>query len=267
MKDLFVVKFGGSLITKKTLDFPNDYDKIVKNSDKYIRFDVIEGPFDKLYRFHKKEPFNLILITGAGCFGHGLVKDFLKGKEVGPETIHKSVKLLNSKVCKLAEEKFSVTTIDPYETCFYEKGNFDTEKLEKEAERGLEKTTIVSTYGDIVHADKGRLGKFEVISGDDICVNLSLKFKPERVVMVTDVDGVYNKDPKGHPDAKLIKILDSSKLVEYSKSSDVTGGMSSKVKKLSRIAGEGINCYIINGLKENSLFDVLSGKEVGTKIV
>ena len=116
---------------------------------------------------------------------------------------------------------------------------------------------------------KGRLGKFEVISGDDLAVNLGLGLGVSKIIMLTDVDGVCTKDPKLYDDAELIRNLNpTSSKIEFSLTNiDVTGGMASKVKKLSSAAKKGIECQIINGLKKNNLLKSLSGENIGTRIM
>ena len=43
--------------------------------------------------------------------------------------------------------------------------------------------------------------KMAVLSGDQIVKYLAENLKPEKVVLGSDVDGIYNKDPKKYPDA------------------------------------------------------------------
>lgn len=60
-----------------------------------------------------------------------------------------------------------------------------------------------------------------------------------RCIFVTDVDGVFDQDPKSHPDSKLILELQARQEVNRSNvesvMTDVTGSMHGKVKWARRI--------------------------------
>ncbi|MCX8179533.1 MAG: isopentenyl phosphate kinase [Candidatus Aenigmarchaeota archaeon] len=264
---LSVIKLGGSVITKKYVkNFPSDFEKIKILGEKFLRKKTIENLIKEIYDA-KDEKQKLILINGAGVFGHYLVYKYLNGGDVKIETIHQSVKFLNEKVKKVVEKYFICSVLHPFELCVYHKGNFITKKMVAKAKEDLSKNRVILSYGDIIKADKGRLGGYEVFSGDDIATELAIKLKAEKIVMVTDVDGVYDKHPK-NKNAKLIpKICGKIDFIEFSRSKiDVSGEMKSKIEKLLIAAEKGVKSYIINGLKKGNLFDVMKGKNVGTSI-
>jgi len=130
------------------------------------------------------------------------------------------------------------------------------------------------TYGDIVPAVEGVKGNcepYQVISGDDLVGLLAEIWGAEKIIVATDVDGLFHKDPKMFKDAALIKELRSKDRMAISKSGkkiDVTGGMEGKVRKLRIIAEKGIKSQIINGLEMDNLKKALSGDEsIGTLIL
>lgn len=265
-----IIKFGGSVITRKyKKGFPLKYEEIEKYGDKFVRKFTIKRLIREIYQVYKESPFNFVLINGAGPFGHLLVYEYLRNKKVEIETIHKSVALLNSKIIKELERYFPVTIIHPFETCYYENGEFDIRKMEETVKNSFEDNKVVSTYGDIIPAKEGRLGKFHIISGDDIAINLATKIRADKIIMVTDVDGVFTKNPILYKDAKLIPKLNPNFInMDFTrdKSIDVTGGMESKIRKLIAAAEEGIESYIINGFEKNNLSNILHGKKLGTLI-
>ena len=50
-------------------------------------------------------------------------------------------------------------------------------------------------YGDVVLDVEDKI-KMAVLSGDQIVKYLAENLKPKKVVLGSDVDGIYNKDPK-----------------------------------------------------------------------
>lgn len=92
------------------------------------------------------------------------------------------------------------------------------------------------------------------------------------LVILTDIDGFYNKNPQSSPDAERYHtILDLSEKIEEAAggagSKLGTGGMLTKVHA-SRLAAEcGISAVIANGSNPNVLYSILEGEDVGTLFV
>lgn len=87
------------------------------------------------------------------------------------------------------------------------------------------------------------------------------------VIILSDVDGLYTKDPS-EPDAKMIKTVDAIS-VELKdslkgKSKLGRGGIQSKIKAAEIATSCGIPVVIANSRRENAIIDILAGKDVGT---
>lgn len=255
-----VLKLGGSLITKKDIKkFPLEIEEIKQRADEYIRLNEIKRIGKEVKEAMNEKPIQLVLINGAGPFGHFLVKHKRPSDEV-----RASVKLLNEKlVSELRKNGIDAVPIPPSESCEFVDGRFDISYLWEVGKVLLEEGKTLSTYGDVLQGGK-------VISGDDLIVLIAEHWQADRIITATDVDGVFTGDPKIYKDAKFIRVLGSENdvKVEYTIDSiDVTGGMESKVKKLRHAATNGINCRIINGLKEGNIKAALLGDEsIGTLI-
>ncbi len=89
------------------------------------------------------------------------------------------------------------------------------------------------------------------------------------LVILTDIDGLYDRNPRTNPDAKLIrrveKIDDNIRhMAGGSGSNRGTGGMATKIVAAEIATKAGVECCIINGNTPNNLYDLLDGKEIGT---
>ncbi len=89
------------------------------------------------------------------------------------------------------------------------------------------------------------------------------------LILLSDIDGLYDKNPAEHRDAKIIsrveKIDDAIRLAAGGTgSARGSGGMSAKIAA-AELAGEnGINMLIINGSRPENIFDIFDGKVIGT---
>ena len=106
-----------------------------------------------------------------------------------------------------------------------------------------------------------------------MCAQLSKQLCPKKVLMGTDVDGIFTGDPKIDCQAELITEINNSNLEEVlkkageSKNIDVTGGMRGKLEKLAETLN-GVPCEIFNLFVKENLKNVLLGKTIkSTKIL
>ena len=92
------------------------------------------------------------------------------------------------------------------------------------------------------------------------------------LVMLSDIDGLYDSDPRQNPDAKLISRVEQlDKAIHDSAmgagSSRGTGGMITKLKAAEICMEAGIDMLITNGTRPEVLYDVLDKIPVGTLFV
>jgi isopentenyl phosphate kinase len=90
-------------------------------------------------------------------------------------------------------------------------------------------------------------------------------FEPERVIFVSDIDGLYDRDPKTDRHASLIGEVTAEKLGSLGKEStvaDVTGGVHSKMEAMLRMCTADRDCVLVNGTVNNRLYSLLMGETV-----
>ena len=93
--------------------------------------------------------------------------------------------------------------------------------------------------------------------------------KAQKLVIFSDIDGFYDKDPRLHPNAKLIKYVDNidektKSLAGGAGSRRGTGGMRTKLEAAGLATAQGTEVIITNGKNPSSLYDIIEGKSVGT---
>jgi 5-(aminomethyl)-3-furanmethanol phosphate kinase len=98
-------------------------------------------------------------------------------------------------------------------------------------------------------------------TSDSIAAYVALKLQASRLILVTDVDGVFAEDPKKNRTAKLISEISTHDLLAHA---DRTAVDMFLPKFLSQHA---LECYVVNGLYPERVGAVLSGRRtVGTRI-
>ena len=90
-----------------------------------------------------------------------------------------------------------------------------------------------------------------------------------KLVIFSDIDGFYEKDPRFYPDANLISRIDeitdeTFKLAGGAGSRRGTGGMRTKLMAAKMASSQGVSTIVTNGKRPEGLYDVVEGRKVGT---
>jgi len=277
MTQKIVLKLGGSAITyKSTAYFPMDIDDIKRDAGRYIRSENVSRLASEIKQAMDESGSQMVVINGAGPFGHYLV-----AKSAPGDTVRESVAFLNGKVVyELRRAGIDAVPIPPSESCTFDGERFDIGYLWDTAKLLLEETKVPSTYGDFLKSAPEKGISEKIISGDDLAVLIAELWKADMVVMAADVDGYYTYNPK-KSGARLIKTVyaSSGRVVladqpptigsgDVGDMHDMTGGMEAKVRKLKPLAIKGITGRLINGTVPGNVKAALLGDEsFGTSIV
>ncbi|MGB5984207.1 MAG: glutamate 5-kinase [Desulfobacterales bacterium] len=104
---------------------------------------------------------------------------------------------------------------------------------------------------------------------DTLAATISLLMDADLLINLTDIDGLFDKDPRIHADARLIPQVDSITAKIKTLAGGLpgalgTGGMSTKIKAARRVMSAGIPMIIANGAKGDTLIRIFQGAELGT---
>lgn len=106
----------------------------------------------------------------------------------------------------------------------------------------------------------------EIVLGDNdkLSALVALIIDADLLILVSDIDGIYNCNPHLHTDAKLIaEVSDPDAIegcVEEKESLLGTGGMSSKVHAAEICIEKGIEMWIVNGGRPDYIIEAMHGK-------
>jgi hypothetical protein len=93
------------------------------------------------------------------------------------------------------------------------------------------------------------------VTSDSIAVYVAGQLHVSRALLVTDVDGVYNCDPKKFSEAKLITKLSARDLLRLNKRTSVDKFLPKLLLQLQ------IECFVVNGLYPERVEAILKGQD------
>ncbi len=260
-RNLIILKIGGSVITDKFSKKPRVKTKILKRISREIS------------SAYKKKKFSLILLHGAGSYGHKIVKETKINKGIKSfeqlKAFAETQRLqneLNSIITKhLIDVGLPAIPCQPSSFVVMDSGRIV--EMSISAIVGLLKVKMIPVLYGVPAYDKTQ--KCSILSGDQIAPFLALRLNAKKIIHATNVDGVFTDDPNINPNAEFIPEINSKniekikKCLKTSLAPDVTGGMLNKVLEVMKAKVEG---QIINGLVPGNIYKALMGEKIGTLI-
>ena len=114
----------------------------------------------------------------------------------------------------------------------------------------------------------------EIVIGDNDTLGaiVAANVDADLLILLSDIDGLYTKDPHKYADAELIPVVEALTpeilaLAEGKGSELGTGGMKTKLRAAEIAVAAGIDMIIANGSEPNLLYNVIDGKPFGTRFV
>ena len=261
--NLQFVKWGGSLITDK-------------NSVSTARPDVLARLAAELAEYlHSQPEARLVLGHGSGSFGHVPAQRFRTRLGVRtPEEwlgfleVWRQASSLNHWVMDaLSLAGVPAIALQPSAAVIASNGkvsHWDLAPLQAALEAGL----LPVIYGDVIF-DSQRGGT--ILSTEDLFSYLAPQLRPRCVLLAGLVAGVWADFPACTELIPQIVPQDLPALeqaLQGSAATDVTGGMSSKVRQALDLVEEvpGLEVRIFSGADPGSLLRVLLGEPAGTRL-
>jgi len=120
---------------------------------------------------------------------------------------------------------------------------------------------------DTVVVDEIKFG-----DNDNLSALITNLIEADLLIILTDIDGLCDRDPRVHPDAKYIPLIedidaDMGAIIGQTTSEMSVGGMASKIQAATKASRFGIPTVVACGTKREVLHQILKGKEIGTLIL
>ena len=257
------LKLGGSLITDK--DKPQT-----------ARIDVIKRIANEIAKaIHRTDDFHLVIGHGSGSFGHATADQFqthLGGKGQaywrGFAEVWRAARELNQiMIDHLYKAGLPVMAFPPSAGLIAEDkqlASWDTNPIKI----ALSHSLIPVLQGDVIF-DLEIGGT--IFSTEQVFLHLAKVIRPNKILLVGIEKGVLKQSKKSEKIVTRITPKNYHSLkstLSGSQSTDVTGGMKTKVRLMLTLAQEnpGLQVSIFSGLEPGNITRALCGEQLGTII-
>ena len=107
---------------------------------------------------------------------------------------------------------------------------------------------------------------------DKLSARVASKIDADLLILLTDIDSLYDKNPKEYPDAKPIKIVEEitsaiTNAAGKAGSLHSTGGMKTKIQAAKIASTAGCRMLLAHGRADNVLPRIIAGEDIGTLFI
>jgi glutamate 5-kinase len=134
----------------------------------------------------------------------------------------------------------------------------------------LQRLLELGTIPIINENDTVSTEEIEIGDNDTLSAVVTANIGADILILLSDIDGLYDKDPHLNPDAHLIEYVEKidDKIIALAGGSGSrlgTGGMITKLKAAQIATEAGCDMVIANGSNPELLYDIIEGKNIGTR--
>jgi aspartokinase-like uncharacterized kinase len=99
------------------------------------------------------------------------------------------------------------------------------------------------------------------VTSDSIAAYVAGRLHVAKVVLVTDVDGIFTEDPKRHADATLVEQLSAEELLRFKQRTSVDRYLPKLLLEVQ------VDCYVVNGKYPERIGAVLAGQQATCTLI
>jgi hypothetical protein len=99
------------------------------------------------------------------------------------------------------------------------------------------------------------------VTSDSIAAYVAGRLRVAKVLLVTDVDGIFTKDPRKHADAVLIERLSAEELLKFNQRTSVDRYLPKLLLDVQ------VDCYVVNGKRPERIEAVLAGQQATCTLI
>lgn len=131
----------------------------------------------------------------------------------------------------------------------------------------------VVNENDSVSSAEIETGRHKVLGDNDtLSAVVASLCQADLLILLSDIDGLYDADPKTHPDARLLHRVDAltPDILEMAGGAGTwrgTGGMATKLSAARIAMDAGCDMVITNGERMEDLYGIVEGRDIGTRFL
>lgn len=241
---------------------------VMVNRDNRIVGPILKKLVDQIARLYEEDVITVLISSGSVIAG----KEILGDNQIEDKTIRRQV------YSAVGQPRM----MRHYYSIFHDYGMRCAQVLatKRDFDEGKHRENMINCYEGLLSQgivpianedDAVSLSMSMFTDNDELASLVAELIHADMLILLTDTDGLYSGNPDDE-NSRLIKSVTTDQKVEQfiqsseKKEGEGRGGMASKVSIAKKTAAKNIPTYIANGKQDDSIIDIVHGKDVGTRI-
>ena len=251
--ELWVIKIGTS---------------IIRGTENISTEQIIKKLCDHLYGFISKG--NKVVLVTSGAVGLGCKKLSLKKRPKELTLLQAMAAIGQVNLMSLYEKEMNKKGINIAQVLLT-KADFNTRDSFINASKTLNKLISLDVIPIVNENDTIANEELKYGDNDTLSALVSVALNANKLILLTDIDNLYSKDPKTNNDAKPIKEVNNNELKKIKEKNMQnlnnewgTGGIATKLIAAEIATKSGVTVQLVDGRNEINIIDVFNNKNIGT---
>lgn len=243
--------------------------RLLDSENNVFNRDLVSNLADQIELLHQQG--KQILIVTSGAIGAGMRKlDWKERPKLIPDR-QALAAVGQSQLMHLYEEIFGARKLLVAQVLLIESDMNDRQRY-LNARTTLLRLLNLGVIPIINENDTVAIEELKIGDNDTLSARVASKVEADLLVILTDVDGMFDHDPRKFKLAKLIPLVEkiTPELVHSAAGAGSifgTGGMVTKLTAAKIATASGVTMYIVNGKTPNILLRVTRNEQIGTKFL
>ena len=212
-----------------------------------------------------------IILVSSGAIGMGVGKLGLPGRPADMPTKQAAAAVGQCELMYTYDKLFSEYNHTVAQILITSEDLADPERSEN-LHNTLARLLELGALPIVNENDTVSTAEIAVGDNDTLAARLCRSLQAELLVILSDIDGLYTADPHTHPEAQLLRRVETitpevEALAGGAGSSLGTGGMATKLRAGKIVTEAGADMVIANGRDPAVLYTVFEGGEAGTRFL
>jgi aspartokinase-like uncharacterized kinase len=183
--------------------------------------------------------YRMLVVPGGGKFAD-VVREFYRNFDLSDTVAHKMA------ILSMDQFGLFLSNITP---------NSQTTYVLEEAERLSSTGIFPIILPSNLMFQKDPLKPSWDVTSDSIAAYIASLLLAKKLILVTDVDGIFTEDPKKNPNARMIEKLSVNELLDWNKRTSVDRFLPRILLKTK------LDCYVVNGKHPERIKAILKGEK------
>ena len=212
-----------------------------------------------------------IILVSSGAIGMGAGKLSLRGRPSDMPTKQAAAAVGQCELMYTYDKLFSEYRYNVAQILLTA-SDVDHDDRRENFHNTLERLLDLQVLPIINENDSIATDEIAIGDNDTLSAIVASSIQADLLILLSDIDGLYDADPHSNPDAHIIPVVESITDDILSLGGGVgsslgTGGMATKLHAAQVVTRAGTEMVIANGEHPELLYDILSGNPIGTRFL